>query len=138
MNIIEIFKTWASDYPTWKVLIGHKLVHVFGNGALGLVLGYTGVPLYIAVAVLIATSIGKEVSDHFRSFDTTADTTKGEDPYRYDAAMSSHAIDVVLTIIGGACGLIAGLLVTTKIVFILGLLAAIILTGLGLALASHD
>jgi hypothetical protein len=138
MNIIEIIKTWASDYPTWKVLIGHKLVHVFGNGALGLVLGYTGVPIYIAVAVLVATSVGKEVSDHYRSYDSTADTSKGEDPYRYDAPMSSHAIDVILTVIGGVCGLVAGILITAKIAFILGLLAAVILTVLGLALASHD
>jgi len=137
MNLIDIIKTWVADYPTWKVLIGHKMVHFFGNGLLGIVLGYTGLKPLIALTILLTTSIGKEISDHYRSYDNTADKEKGEDPYRYDAAFSSHVIDIIITLIGGCCGLfIAAHLNHIQFIGTISLSGLLTLTGL--ALAAHD
>lgn len=101
--MIDLIVNWYKLYPSPVVFIGHKLTHI----AVGALIGYVAMhfSLIAAIVLVFAAAIGKEYSDRSQSYDESA--PKGEE-YRYDAPMSAHVIDVIITVLGGFGGIALG------------------------------
>ncbi len=91
---------WYKLYPNAMVFIGHKGTHLGVGALIAFIIMHFSVP--IAIVLVMVAGIGKEISDRSQSYDSTA--PKGEE-YRYDAPLSAHVLDVIVTTIGGAIGL---------------------------------
>lgn len=95
---------WYNAYPSLWVFTYHKLTHIAVGAAIGAI-GYAVDHTYIGLGLVLFVAVGKEIADHRASFDRQSNS------YQYDAPLSWHALDVIVTFLGGLSGvLIASLL----------------------------
>lgn len=120
--MVETIKAWYAAYGTATKFIGHKLTHILVGVIVGLFAAKASILL--AVLAILVVGVAKEVSDHYKTIDPT--TGKSYIPVSY------HALDVIVTTLGGAAGiglclLISGVIpvICAGMVLILGIAAAI-------------
>lgn len=135
--MFQMIKDWYNAYKPATTFFGHKITHVFGCMLVGVVATQVNVLLALIICPILA--IGKEVSDHYRSFDSSADKSKGEDPYRYAPPLSFHVLDVIITVLGGLVGIgLATYILTTKMAVMLSIAVLLGINMIGTYLNSLD
>lgn len=97
-KIIGMIVAWYKLYTPFQ-FIYHKLTHIVVGGMAGYVTVKLGYP-FMAIYLVLALAVGKEVVDHFKSYDPDSDS------YKYDAPLSAHVLDVLVTCLGGVLGVI--------------------------------
>ncbi len=96
--MIELIVNWYKLYPSCSMFLFHKAVHII----VGLLItGFGCLTHYTIVGCIITllVAIGKEIADHNSSYDVNSGS------YQYDAPLSAHVFDVIVTCLGGAIAL---------------------------------
>ena len=100
--MINYIIEWYRLYPSMLVFIGHKLTHIVAGFVVVFIADIMNW-LIIGMVVCLVLAVFKEWMDHYQSYDSTA--PRGEE-YRYDAPLSAHVLDVIVTMFGGMLALL--------------------------------
>ncbi len=98
-SLVQIVKDWYKLYPTAQVFMYHKLIHIIFGLGVGWSITALGFPI-LAMLLVVSGAIVKEISDHYRSYDEQSQS------YIYDAPLSAHILDVIVTVLGGMLGVL--------------------------------
>jgi len=100
--MFEIIINWYKLYSSVWVFLFHKIIHIVTGLAIAFIASYGLHMPTLGMVLVLAVAIIKEVYDHITSFDEMSQS------YQYDAPLSAHMLDVMVTVFGGIVGLVIG------------------------------